>query len=46
MVGQCDDAAFFQPMDIGQDYVLGVARDANGVETVVRYRLGTATQLR
>jgi len=34
--------AFFQPMDIGQDYVLGVARDADGVETVVRYSLGTA----
>ena len=45
-LGDVTMPAFFQPMDIGQDYVLGVARDADGVETVVRYRLGTATQLR
>ena len=31
--------ALFMPMDIGADYVLGVARDSDGVETVVMYRL-------
>jgi hypothetical protein len=31
--------AHFTPMEIGADYVLGVASDADGVETVVRYGL-------
>jgi hypothetical protein len=31
--------ARFMPMDIGADHVLGVARDSDGVETVVMYRL-------
>jgi len=31
--------ARFLPKDIGADYVLGVARDAEGLETVVLYRL-------
>ena len=29
----------FMPMEIGADYVLGVARDSDGVETAVMYRL-------
>ncbi len=29
----------FQPFDVGTDYVLGVLRDADGVESVVQYRL-------
>lgn len=32
--------AQFLPTDIGSDYVLGVARDRDGVETVLLYRLG------
>jgi hypothetical protein len=32
--------ARFLPADIGADYVLGVARDSDGVETVVMYGLG------
>jgi hypothetical protein len=36
----------FMPTDIGADYVLGIARDGDGVETVVQFRLGTAAQLR
>ncbi len=32
--------AHFLPTDIGSDYVLGVARDSDGLETVVMYRLG------
>ena len=32
--------AFFQPFDIGADYVVGVARDADGVQTVVQFGLG------
>jgi hypothetical protein len=31
--------AHFQPYDIGADYVLGVARDDDGVQTVVQYAL-------
>jgi hypothetical protein len=31
--------AHFTPKDIGPDYVLGVARDAEGVESVVMYGL-------
>jgi hypothetical protein len=31
--------ARFMPNDIGADYVLGVSRDSDGVETVVQYRL-------
>jgi hypothetical protein len=31
--------ARFSPMEIGSDYVLGIARDTDGVETVVMYRL-------
>ena len=31
--------ARFMPMDIGAEHVLGVARDSDGVETVVMYRL-------
>ena len=31
--------ARFSPMDIGADYVLGVARDEDGVETVAMYTL-------
>ena len=31
--------ARFSPTEIGADYVLGIARDADGVETVVMYRL-------
>jgi hypothetical protein len=33
--------ARFMPTDIGQDYVLGIARDSDGVETVVQYPYGS-----
>jgi hypothetical protein len=36
----------FMPTDIGTNYVLGIARDSDGVETIVQFRLGTAAQLR
>ena len=45
-LGDISMPAFFQPMDIGQDYVLGVARDEDGIETVVLYRMGSTAQLR
>ena len=31
--------ALFRPYDIGSNYVMGVSRDSDGVETVVRFRL-------
>jgi hypothetical protein len=40
-LGDVTMPARFLPTDIGADYVLGVARDADGLETVVRYRYGT-----
>ena len=33
--------AHFQPHDIGADYILGVARDEDGVQTVVQFALHT-----
>ena len=39
-LGNVEMPAQFLPTDIGSDYVLGVARDHDGVETVVLYRLG------
>jgi len=38
-LGDVTMPARFSPTDIGADYVLGVAVDADGVETVVRYAL-------
>ena len=38
-LGDVTMPARFHPKDIGADYVLGVARDADGVETVVMYKL-------
>ncbi len=38
-LGDVDMPARFQPTDIGQDYVLGVARNADDVPTVALYRL-------
>lgn len=40
-LGDVTMPAHFLPRDIGADYVLGTAIDADGVETVVSYRLGT-----
>jgi len=36
--------AHFMPTDIGAHYVLGIARDADGVETVVLYPYGTGAR--
>lgn len=38
--------AFFFPADIGANYVLGVARDDDGVETVVMYSLAPSGSIR
>ncbi|HSJ08295.1 MAG TPA: hypothetical protein VK928_00240 [Longimicrobiales bacterium] len=38
-LGELDLPARFNPMEIGSDYVAGVARDGDGVEYVVVYRL-------
>lgn len=40
-LGDVTMPARFLPRDIGADYVLGTAIDADGVETVVSYRLAT-----
>lgn len=40
-LGDVTMPARFTPTEIAADYVLGIARDADGVQTVVRYRLGT-----
>ena len=40
-LGDVTRPADFQPFDVGADYVLGVARDADDVETVVEYGLST-----
>jgi hypothetical protein len=45
-LGDVTMPARFMPTDIGADYVLGIARDSDGVETVVQFRMGTAAQLR
>ncbi|MEP6833411.1 MAG: hypothetical protein ABJB74_08450 [Gemmatimonas sp.] len=34
--------ASFLPTDIGVNYVIGIARDSDGVETVVMYSLSSA----
>ena len=43
-LGDVEAPAHFLPHDIGRDYVLGVARDADGVETVVLYRMRPRAQ--
>ncbi len=40
-LGDVTMPAHFRPTDIGPDYVLGIAADSDGVETVVRYPFGT-----
>ena len=45
-LGDVTMPARFMPHDIGRDYILGVARDSDGVETIVEYRLGRAAQNR
>ncbi|MBL0171085.1 MAG: hypothetical protein IPP90_10190 [Gemmatimonadaceae bacterium] len=40
-LGDVTMPARFSPTEIASDYVLGIARDDDGVQTVVRYRLGT-----
>jgi len=39
-LGDVTMPARFMPTDIGADYVLGIARDSDGVETVVQYAYG------
>jgi hypothetical protein len=39
-LGDVTMPARFMPTDVGRDYVLGIARDADGVETVVAYGYG------
>ena len=39
-LGDVTMPARFSPLDVGADYVLGVMRDDDGVQTVVRYSLG------
>ncbi|MBC8086379.1 MAG: hypothetical protein H7Z40_03880 [Phycisphaerae bacterium] len=39
-LGDVTMPARFMPSDIGADFVLGVARDDDGVQTVVKYTLG------
>jgi hypothetical protein len=43
-LGDVTMPARFLPRDIGADYVLGTAIDADGVETVVSYRLATRSR--
>jgi hypothetical protein len=43
-LGDVTMPAHFLPHDIGGDYVLGVARDGDGVETVVLYRMRPGAQ--
>ena len=40
-LGDVTMPARFAPTEIAADYVLGIARDDDGVQTVVRYTLGT-----
>lgn len=39
LLGAVTLPAFFRPTDIGLDYVIGVAVDDDGVQTVVRYKI-------
>jgi hypothetical protein len=45
-LGDVTMPARFLPTDIGPDYVLGIARDRDGVETVVQYQYGTGARFR
>ena len=45
-LGDVSMPARFQPRDIGADYVLGTAVDADGVQSIVLYRLGSSTRAR
>jgi hypothetical protein len=45
-LGDVTMPARFLPFDVGPDYVLGVARDEDDVQTVVEYRLGSGAQVR
>jgi hypothetical protein len=45
-LGDVTMPADFLPTDIGADYVMGIARDLDGVETVVEYPYGTGAGLR
>ncbi len=45
-LGDITMPARFMPTDIGPDYILGIARDSIGVETVVQYSYGTGAGFR
>ncbi len=45
-LGDITMPAHFRPTDIGADYVLGIALDADGVQTVVQYPYGTGAGFR
>lgn len=45
-LGEVSMPARFQPRDIGANYVLGTALDADGVQSIVMYRLGVSKNIR
>jgi hypothetical protein len=43
-LGDVTMPARFMPTDVGEDFILGIARDSDGVETVAQYSYGTSAR--